>query len=159
MRWKEKLKNTERNLQASTIIHIASIHLLQGNKLNSRYMSWEYFIISAKPHWLYNLGLIFDICNILVKHVHTEKLRSTALPPVNLSHFPTIVYHNTPHSCKPARDTFSSISRWQPKISKSYVLVCIPPLLVGMKTDRIRTDITDIVFVFIFMSGFGFEYG
>jgi hypothetical protein len=30
---------------------------------------------------------------------------------------------------------------------------------VGMKTDRIRTDITDIVFVFIFMSGFGFEYG
>jgi hypothetical protein len=32
-------------------------------------------------------------------------------------------------------------------------------LLVGMKTDRIRTDITDIVFVFVFMSGFGFEYG
>jgi hypothetical protein len=31
--------------------------------------------------------------------------------------------------------------------------------LVGMKTDRIRTDITDIVFVFIFISGFGFEYG
>jgi hypothetical protein len=30
---------------------------------------------------------------------------------------------------------------------------------VGMKTDRIRTDITDIVFVFVFMSGFGFEYG
>jgi hypothetical protein len=30
---------------------------------------------------------------------------------------------------------------------------------VGMKTDRIQTDITDIVFVFIFMSGFGFEYG
>jgi hypothetical protein len=28
-----------------------------------------------------------------------------------------------------------------------------------MKTDRIRTDITDIVFVFIFMFGFGFEYG
>jgi hypothetical protein len=32
-------------------------------------------------------------------------------------------------------------------------------LQVGMKTDRIRTNITDIVFVFIFMSGFGFEYG
>jgi hypothetical protein len=30
---------------------------------------------------------------------------------------------------------------------------------LDMKTDRIRTDITDIVFVFIFMSGFGFEYG
>jgi hypothetical protein len=30
---------------------------------------------------------------------------------------------------------------------------------LGMKTDRIRTDMTDIVFVFIFMSGFGFEYG
>jgi hypothetical protein len=30
---------------------------------------------------------------------------------------------------------------------------------LGMKTDRIRTDITDIVFVFVFMSGFGFEYG
>jgi hypothetical protein len=30
---------------------------------------------------------------------------------------------------------------------------------LGMKTDRIRMDITDIVFVFIFMSGFGFEYG
>jgi hypothetical protein len=29
---------------------------------------------------------------------------------------------------------------------------------LGMKTDRIRTDITDIVFVFVFMSGFGFEY-
>jgi hypothetical protein len=37
-----------------------------------------------------------------------------------------------------------------------------PPVVgaweVGMKTDRIRTDITDIVFVFIFMFGFGFEY-
>jgi hypothetical protein len=32
-------------------------------------------------------------------------------------------------------------------------------LCLGMKTDRIRTDITDIVFVFIFMSGFGFKYG
>jgi hypothetical protein len=32
-------------------------------------------------------------------------------------------------------------------------------ICVGMKTDRIRTDITDIVFVFVFMSGFGFEYG
>jgi hypothetical protein len=31
--------------------------------------------------------------------------------------------------------------------------------ILGMKTDRIRTDVTDIVFVFIFMSGFGFEYG
>ena len=30
---------------------------------------------------------------------------------------------------------------------------------VGMKTDRIRTDITNITFVFIFLSGFGFEYG
>jgi hypothetical protein len=30
---------------------------------------------------------------------------------------------------------------------------------LGMKTDRIRTDITDIIFVFIFMSEFGFEYG
>lgn len=30
---------------------------------------------------------------------------------------------------------------------------------IGMKTDRIRTDITDITFVFIFLSGFGFEYG
>jgi hypothetical protein len=28
-----------------------------------------------------------------------------------------------------------------------------------MKTDRIRTDIIDIVFIFIFMFGFGFEYG
>jgi NADH:ubiquinone oxidoreductase subunit F (NADH-binding) len=25
--------------------------------------------------------------------------------------------------------------------------------------DRIRTDITDIIFVFIFLVGFGFEYG
>ena len=31
--------------------------------------------------------------------------------------------------------------------------------LVGMKTDRIRTDITDIIFVFTFLVGFGFEYG
>jgi hypothetical protein len=31
--------------------------------------------------------------------------------------------------------------------------------LLGMKMDRIRMDITDIVFVFIFMSGFRFEYG
>ena len=30
---------------------------------------------------------------------------------------------------------------------------------IGMKTDRIRTDITDITFVFIFLSRFGFEYG
>ena len=29
---------------------------------------------------------------------------------------------------------------------------------VGMKTVRIWTDITDITFVFIFLSGFGFEY-
>ena len=28
-----------------------------------------------------------------------------------------------------------------------------------MKTDRIRTDITDIIFLFIFLIGFGFEYG
>ena len=33
------------------------------------------------------------------------------------------------------------------------------PLSLGMKTDRIRTDITNITFVFIFLSGFGFEYG
>jgi hypothetical protein len=32
-------------------------------------------------------------------------------------------------------------------------------LQVGMKTDQIRTDIIDITFVFIFLSGFGFEYG
>jgi hypothetical protein len=31
-------------------------------------------------------------------------------------------------------------------------------LVLGMKTDRIRTNITDIIFVFIFMSGFEFEY-
>jgi len=30
---------------------------------------------------------------------------------------------------------------------------------IGMKTDRIRTDITDIIFVFIFLVGFGFKYG
>ena len=30
---------------------------------------------------------------------------------------------------------------------------------VGMKTDRIRTNITDIIFVFIFLVGFIFEYG
>jgi hypothetical protein len=34
-----------------------------------------------------------------------------------------------------------------------------PYSIPGMKTDRIRTDITAIIFVFIFMSGFGFEYG
>jgi len=31
-------------------------------------------------------------------------------------------------------------------------------VVAGTKTDRIRTDITDITFVFIFLSGFGFEY-
>jgi len=31
--------------------------------------------------------------------------------------------------------------------------------LVGMKTDRIRTDIVDTIFVFIFLLGFGFEHG
>jgi hypothetical protein len=30
---------------------------------------------------------------------------------------------------------------------------------VAMKTDRIRMDIANIIFVFIFLSGFGFEYG
>jgi hypothetical protein len=30
---------------------------------------------------------------------------------------------------------------------------------IAMKTDEIRTNITDIVFIFIFMFGFGFEYG
>jgi len=30
---------------------------------------------------------------------------------------------------------------------------------VGMKTDRIRTDIIDIIFVFVFLVEFGFEYG
>jgi hypothetical protein len=29
---------------------------------------------------------------------------------------------------------------------------------VGMKTDWIRSDITNIIFVFIFPSGFEFEY-
>ena len=28
-----------------------------------------------------------------------------------------------------------------------------------VKTDRIRMDITDIIFIFIFLVGFGFEYG
>jgi len=32
-------------------------------------------------------------------------------------------------------------------------------LLLGMKTDRIRTDIVDTIFVFIFLLGFGFEHG
>jgi len=31
--------------------------------------------------------------------------------------------------------------------------------VVGMKTDRIRTNIIDIIFVFIFLIEFGFEYG
>jgi hypothetical protein len=31
--------------------------------------------------------------------------------------------------------------------------------MCGMKTDRKRTDITDIIFVFIFLVGFRFEYG
>jgi hypothetical protein len=35
--------------------------------------------------------------------------------------------------------------------------------MLGMKMDRIRTDIVDIIFVFIFLFGFGFghryEYG
>ena len=30
---------------------------------------------------------------------------------------------------------------------------------IGMKTDRIRTDITHIIFVFIFLFGFGFGHG
>ena len=30
---------------------------------------------------------------------------------------------------------------------------------IRMKTDRIRTDITDIIFIFIFLVEFGFEYG
>ena len=30
---------------------------------------------------------------------------------------------------------------------------------LGMKMDRIWTDIIDIIFVFIFLIGFGFEYG
>ena len=30
--------------------------------------------------------------------------------------------------------------------------------LVGMKTDRIRTDITDIIFVFLFLVEFRFKY-
>ena len=34
----------------------------------------------------------------------------------------------------------------------------IHPFL-GMKTDRIRTDITHIIFVFIFLFGFGFGHG
>ena len=29
----------------------------------------------------------------------------------------------------------------------------------GMKTDLIRRDINDIIFVFIFLVGFEFEYG
>jgi hypothetical protein len=41
----------------------------------------------------------------------------------------------------------------------TFISDCIPYSFLGMKTDQIRTDITHIVFVFIFMSGFGFEYG
>jgi len=36
------------------------------------------------------------------------------------------------------------------------VTVSVP---VAMKTHRIRTDITYIIFVFIFLVGFGFVYG
>jgi hypothetical protein len=39
------------------------------------------------------------------------------------------------------------------------VASCGRAVPVEMKTDQIRTDITDIVFVFIFMFEFGFEYG
>jgi len=35
----------------------------------------------------------------------------------------------------------------------------LSPSSIGMKTDRIRTDIINIIFVFIFLVEFGFEYG
>ena len=43
------------------------------------------------------------------------------------------------------------------KIKTSYSLRC--GRHIEMKTDRIRTDNIDIIFVFIFLVEFGFEYG
>ena len=42
-------------------------------------------------------------------------------------------------------------------LQSEYSLVC--SLQLGMKTDRVRTDITHIIFVFIFLFGFGFGHG
>jgi hypothetical protein len=50
-------------------------------------------------------------------------------------------------------ESVASVSAAAPRVARHS-----HPCAVGMKTDRIRTDITDIVFVFVFMSGFGFEY-
>ena len=40
-----------------------------------------------------------------------------------------------------------------------YLDYLLHEVLLGMKTDQIRMDITDIIFVFTFLVKFGFEYG
>ena len=46
--------------------------------------------------------------------------------------------------------TTSNSIKWMSRVHSQWL---------GIKTDRIWTDITDITFVFIFLSGFRFEYG
>ena len=41
----------------------------------------------------------------------------------------------------------------------AYVLAARHHIQLAMKTDRIRTNIIDIIFIFIFLVRFGFEYG
>jgi len=47
---------------------------------------------------------------------------------------------------------------WNSDVAGKVLLVLLP-LYVGMKTNRIRTDINDIVFIFIFVFEYGVGYG
>jgi hypothetical protein len=40
-----------------------------------------------------------------------------------------------------------------------HLTLAVASVVLGMKTDWIRTDIADIIFVFVFLPGFRFEYG
>jgi hypothetical protein len=60
------------------------------------------------------------------------------------------------------------ICTWRPSLYLSHEGLLFLILLLsraallctaGMKTDRIRMDMADITFVFIFLVRFGFEYG
>jgi hypothetical protein len=73
----------------------------------------------------------------------------------NSDHIPTVFVLN----CGPSPTEPPHRPSRQPAQARTTYCSSEHGCAVGMKTDRIRTDITDIVFVFIFMSGFGFEYG
>jgi len=97
--------------------------------------------------------LLISICSQLGIHIcilHSLSIQENVLSTTTCYPTTTLLLHSL-YSL-----LLFSLTMWL--VATNLLCTCCL-LLVGMKTDRIRTNIIDITFVFIFLSGFGFEYG